>query len=234
MNKPLSASKGAWAGAVGVHVFTALGAGLGLLAMLEAVEGRWSRMFAWLAVALVVDAVDGALARHFRVRDNAPRWSGDTLDLVVDILTWVFVPAYALATAGIFPSMLAIPLALAIVVTSVLYFADTQMKTGDNFFVGFPGAWNVVAFFLFLLRPNPYIAAGLAVVLCVLTFVPIPFVHPFRVRRGRWLTAALLAIGAALAILALVQDLAPATWVTVSLCAICLYFLGAGFWREKS
>jgi phosphatidylcholine synthase len=234
MNEPLIVSKGAWAGAFGVHIFTALGAGLGLLAMLEAVEGRWSRMFAWLAVALAVDAVDGMLARRFRVRDNAPRWSGDTLDLVVDILTWVFVPAFALATGGIFPPGFEVPLALIIVVTSVLYFADTKMKAGDNFFMGFPGAWNVVAFFLFLLRPNPMVAAGLTLLLCVLTFVPLPFVHPFRVQRGRWLTAVLLATGGILTIVALVNDLRPSTWVTFSLCGVCFYFLMAGFWRKWS
>lgn len=220
--------------ALGVHVFTALGAGLGFLALLAAAEARWTLMFVWLAVALVVDAADGALARRYRVRELAPRWSGDTLDLVVDILTWVFVPAFAMVTGGIFPPMLAIALGLAIVVTSVLYFADTRMKSDDYFFMGFPGAWNVVAFFLFLLRPSPGLAAGLAIALCVLTFAPLPFVHPFRVKRGRAVTAALLLAGGALAIFALWHDLSPPSWVTVSLCAICLYFLAAGFWRSAA
>lgn len=214
-----------------VHVFTALGAGLGLLALLAAAEKRWAPMFAWLALALVVDAADGSLARRFRVRETARRWSGDTLDLVVDIVTWVFVPVFAMVTGGIFPDVLAIPLGLAIVVTSVLYFADTHMKTNDNFFMGFPGAWNLVAFFLFLLRPAAGLAAALVVALCILTFVPLPYVHPFRVERGRWLTTPLLLAGAALALLALWFDLAPPAWITVCLCAICLYFLSAGFWR---
>lgn len=219
------------AAAFGVHVFTALGAGLGLLALLAAVESRWALMFTWLALALVVDGVDGTLARRFQVRARMPRWSGDTLDLVVDILTWVFVPAYAMVAAGLLPPMLAIPLGIAIVVTSALYFADGQMKSADHYFRGFPGAWNVVAFFLFLLRPDPWIAAALVIALCVLTFIPVPFVHPFRVHTGRRLTIGLLAFGAALGVVALLRNLEPGPLVTVPLCAIFLYFMAAGLLR---
>ncbi|BAT60630.1 phosphatidylcholine synthase [Variibacter gotjawalensis] len=225
--------RAAWGAAVGVHVFTALGAGIGLLALLSAVDKHWPAMFAWLALALVVDAADGALARHYRVRENAPRWSGDTLDLVVDILTWVFVPTYAMVTGDIFPAVLAIPIGLAIVITSVIYFADTKMKAGDNFFMGFPGAWNVVAFFLFLIKPSPILAAVLAVGLCILTFVPVPFVHPFRVDRGRAVTALLLVAGGVLALYALWLGLTPPAWVTITLCLICLYFLFAGLLRRN-
>lgn len=219
--------------AFGVHIFTALGAGLGLLALLAAVEQRWAVMFAWLVAALVVDGLDGLLARRFAVRMTMPRWSGDTLDLVVDILTWVFVPAYAIVMGGILPDALAVPLGVAIVVTSALYFADTRMKSADNFFYGFPGAWNVAAFFLHLMRPDPWLAAFLVVALCVLTFVPVPFVHPFRVKRGRAVTILLLALGAALVAIALLRNLEPGPFVTVPLCAITLYFLAAGLWRRK-
>ena len=223
------------AAALSVHVFTALGAGLGLLALLAAVEKRWAVMFGWLALALVVDGIDGALARRFDVRNLAPRWSGDTLDLVVDILTWVFVPAYAIVAAGLLPSLLSVPLGIAIVVTSAIYFSDSEMKTTGHYFQGFPGAWNVVAFFLLLLRPNPWVNAAIVAGLCVLTFVKLPFVHPFRVERGRVITILLLAIGGALAMIALLYDLDPGPYVTVSLCAIGLYFLGAGlFGRAKN
>ncbi len=52
---------------------------------------------------MFIDGVDGALARHFRVAELLPRWSGDALDLVVDFTTYVFVPAYALAVSGLLP-----------------------------------------------------------------------------------------------------------------------------------
>jgi phosphatidylcholine synthase len=144
-----------------VHVLTASGAALALLALYAAVHGRWSEMFAWLALALVVDAVDGPLARYFRVAETLPRWSGDTLDLVVDFLTYVFVPAYAIAAGGLLGFPLDRAAGIVIVVTGGLYFADRRMKTHDNYFRGFPALWNCAAFYLFLLRPGPGSGSGM-------------------------------------------------------------------------
>src|SRR5262249_1949465 len=214
--------------AFSVHILTACGAALALLAMIAAVRGAWVIMFCWLAVALVVDAIDGALARRFKVTLFAPRWSGETLDLVVDFVTYVFVPAYAIATAGLLPDMLAIPLGILIVTTSALYFGDREMKTEDNGFRGFPAVWNAIAFYLFLLRPNPWIGAAVVVVLAVLTFAPVRFIHPFRVVRLRALSIAMLALWSVLGLIALARDLAPGPWVTAGVCVIALRFLAAG------
>jgi len=214
--------------AFSVHILTACGAALALLAMLAAVRGAWVVMFCWLAVALVVDAIDGALARRFKVTELAPRWSGETLDLVVDFVTYVFVPAYAIATAGLLPDMLAIPLGILIVTTSALYFADRDMKTEDNGFRGFPAVWNAIAFYLFLLRPNPWIGAAVVVALAVLTFAPVRFIHPFRLARLRPFSIAMLALWTVLGLIALARDLAPGPWITAGLCVIALYFLSAG------
>ena len=214
--------------AFGVHVLTACGAALGLLAMIAAVQGAWVVMFCWLSVALVVDAIDGALARRFKVAELAPRWSGDALDLVVDFVTYVFVPAYAIAMGGLLPDALAIPLGIVIVVTSALYFADRRMKTEDHGFRGFPALWNAIAFYLFLLRPHPWVAAAAIVTFAVLTFAPIRFVHPFRVARLRALSIIVLAIWTGLGLVALARELAPGPWVTAGLCVTALYFLLAG------
>src|SRR3979409_247320 len=88
-------SLGKRAAAFSVHIFTALGAGIALIALLEAGREHWAAMFAWLGIALVVDALDGPLARRLDVVRVQPNWSGDVLDLVVDFVTYVFVPAYA-------------------------------------------------------------------------------------------------------------------------------------------
>jgi phosphatidylcholine synthase len=147
---------------------------------------------------------------------------------VVDYTTYVFVPAYAVAAGHLMPDTLAIPSAVAIAVTGTLYFANRQMKTSDNFFRGFPAVWNLVAFYLLLLRPVPAVAAGTVALFAVLTFVPIRFVHPFRVRRLRTVTVALLTLWAALALAAVKQGLAPELWITIALCALGCYFLGVG------
>ncbi|MGB8999645.1 MAG: phosphatidylcholine synthase, partial [Pseudolabrys sp.] len=92
-----------------IHVFTATGAALALLALILGTGGHWAGMFLCLGLALVIDGVDGPLARAFEVQKLLPRWSGDTLDLVVDFTTYVFVPAYAIAASGLMPQPLAIP-----------------------------------------------------------------------------------------------------------------------------
>jgi len=214
--------------AFSVHVLTAIGAAVALFALLAATKGDWPLMFLWLGVALVIDAIDGPLARALNVAEVLPNWSGETLDLVVDYTTYVFVPAYAVAAGHLMPDTLAIPSAAAIAVTGTLYFANRNMKTSDNFFRGFPAVWNLVAFYLLLLRPPPAIAAGMVALFAVLTFVPIRFIHPFRVRRLRTVTVALLTLWAALALAAVKQGLAPALWITIGLCGLGGYFLAVG------
>jgi phosphatidylcholine synthase len=214
--------------AFGVHIFTASGAALALFALLAAIEHKWGLMFLLLGVALFVDGVDGMFARRLDVAERLPRWSGDILDLVVDFLTYVFIPAFVVVASGLLPAYLAMPCAIAIIISGALYFADTKMKTTDNYFLGFPAVWNVPAFYLLLLKPDPWVAAAAIVLLAVATFLPVPFVHPFRVRRMRGLTVALLAIWGVLASIALWRDMMPGPWITAGLCGIALYFLAVG------
>ena len=214
--------------AFAIHVFTASGAALGLGALIYAVRGQWTAMFVCLGIALIIDGVDGTFARVFRVADLLPRWSGDVLDLVVDFTTYVFVPAYALAASGLLPEPFALAAAMLIVMTGALYFADNRMKTADNYFRGFPALWNAAVFYLFLLRPSPWIAAATIMVLAVLTFVPFKFLHPMRVKRLRGLNVAALIAWSLLALLAVLRDLEPGPWVAAGLVVIGLYFISIG------
>jgi phosphatidylcholine synthase len=220
--------------AFAIHVFTACGAALALLALILATGGHWTAMFFCLGAALIVDGIDGPLARTFRVAEVLPRWSGVTLDLVVDFVTYVFVPAYAIAASGLLPPMMAILGGIIVVVTGTIYFADREMKTQDNYFRGFPVLWNLAAFYLFLLEPPPWIAAFALLALAVLTFAPIRFVHPLRVKRLRALNIALLCAWAALALVAVIYNLAPGPYVTWPLSAIGVYFLIAGIFRKAA
>jgi phosphatidylcholine synthase len=220
----------AWA----VHGLTACGAALALMALIFATGGHWEAMFFCLGLALIVDGVDGPLAREFRVAEVLPRWSGDTLDLVVDFVTYVFVPAYAIAASGLMPEFFAIPAGMIVVVTGAIYFADRRMKTEDNYFRGFPAVWNLAAFYLYVLQPPEWIAAAGVVVLAVVSFMPIRFLHPLRVRQWRRLNIALLALWAALALVALVAGLQPGPFVTVPLVLIALYFFAAGLVRRPA
>jgi phosphatidylcholine synthase len=219
--------------AFAVHVFTAAGAALALGALVYAVRGQWSAMFVCLGVALIVDGVDGTLARRFGTAELLPRWSGDVLDLVVDFTTYVFVPAYAIVAGPLLPEPLALPAGMVIVVTGAIYFADREMKTADNYFRGFPTLWNAAAFYLFLLRPPPWLAAAVVLVLAVLTFAPFKFVHPMRVTRLRPVTIGALLLWSVLALIAVLRDLDPGPWVAGGLVVLGLYFLALGLTEKK-
>ena len=214
--------------AFAVHVLTASGAALALLALILATGGQWAAMFFCLGVALIVDGIDGPLARKFNIAEVLPRWSGDTLDIVVDFVTYVFVPAYAIAASGLLPADLALAAGIVVVITGAIYFADRAMKTEDNFFRGFPVLWNLAAFYLDLLTPSEWVTAAIVAALALLTFMPIKFLHPLRVTRLRTLNVVLLGIWAALALVAVVEDLAPAPYVTWALVAIAVYFFAIG------
>ena len=218
--------------AFAVHIFTACGAACALLALIAAVGGRWPQMFLWLGAAVVIDGADGTFARRLRIAEVLPRWSGDALDVVVDVLNYVFVPAFALAASGLLPALLAVPLGILIVITGSLYFADRWMKTVDYYFRGFPAIWNVAAFYLFLLKLPPWWSALSVVGLAALTFAPIHFLHPIRITHFRALTMAALVLWAILALVAVFEDLDPGLWTTGALCALAVYFLGVGFLRR--
>lgn len=188
----------AWA----AHGFTASGAVLAFLALV-AIEGEtWRKALLWLVIALVVDGIDGSLARWADVKRGAPRIDGETLDLIIDYLTYVFVPTVFLWRARLIPDAAAPYLAGLILVAALYNFTRRDLKTEDNYFRGFPSLWHVAALYLFVGRPGPGIGAVTVCILALLTFAPVHFVHPFRVRDyGAWLPA--LAAGWAAATAAL-------------------------------
>ena len=222
-----SASPGRRLAAFSVHIFTALGAGVGLIALLEAGRAHWAAMFWWLGAALVIDAVDGPIARRLDVTRLQPNWSGDVLDLVVDFVTYVFVPAYAITASGLLLPQIAPLLGVGIAVSGALYFADRRMKSADNHFRGFPGLWNIAAFYLFLLHWPPVLSSIGVAVLIASTFLPFYVVHPIRVVRLRALTLSLIFVWIVLAIITLLRDFDVGTPVIIGLCAIAAYIVGS-------
>jgi phosphatidylcholine synthase len=217
-----------------VHLFTASGVVLAFLALEAISRGEWRLALLWLLAALAIDGIDGSLARAAKVKEVVPRIDGEAFDLIVDYLNYVFVPAVFIVRAGLVPPPLGLPLAAAILLSSVYVFVRRDMKTEDNYFRGFPALWNVVALYLFAARPGPAIGAAAVIVFALLSFAQIRFVHPFRVRDWQpWLK--LLALLWAAATLALIwpgwsQEAARA-WLAVSL-ALAAILLALGLVRS--
>ena len=174
--------------ALAVHLLTATGAVFAMLAMLAAVNGKWDIMFVWLVIAFFVDGIDGPLARKYDVKTNAPMFDGVLLDLIIDYLTYVFIPAYALFKSGLLAGWTGWFAIIIITFASAMYFADTRMKTKDNSFQGFPGCWNMAIIVIFATTPNHWLILGFVSLLAISMFLPLKFVHPVRTERWRFVT----------------------------------------------
>jgi phosphatidylcholine synthase len=177
-----------------VHLLTASGAALALLSALSVVDGNWRAAFVWLGLALVVDGIDGPLARWLRVAERLPQWDGNALDFVIDYTTYVFIPAVILAVGAGLEGAPAVLAGIVVAVSGALYWADTRMKQPDNSFRGFPAVWNMVVFVLFVLSPSTGVTLAVVLLLAALTYAPVNFVHPVRVVKWRRLTLVMLAL----------------------------------------
>lgn len=217
--------------AVGVHLFTALGAVCALFATLAIFDGAPERVFFWLAIALIIDGIDGTFARAAHVKESLPRFSGEILDLVVDYLTYVFVPVLALISWRHLEGPFGMVLAAGILLSSLYHFADTDSKDADYCFVGFPALWNGVAFLVFAWGLPSWATALLVLAAIGLAFVPMPWVHPLRVTLWRWPTAMVLSAGALAAMTTLYWGF-PATPINAWVLAItALYLTAFSFFR---
>ena len=211
-----------------VHLFTATGAVFAMLALLEAAKGDWSMMFVWLMVAFAVDGLDGPMARKTEVTVNAARLDGTVLDTIIDYLTYVIIPAFALFQSGLLPGWTGWVAIIAITFLSAIYFADTRMKTRDYSFSGFPACWNMVVLVLFAIKPDFWVSLIVVLVLAVAMLLPIKFVHPFRTERWRALTLPIAFAWTGFAIWAAWVDFDPTSWAHWGLIATTVYLTVAG------
>ena len=218
--------------ALSVHLLTATGAVLSMFAMLAAVEGKWSLMFLWLVVALIVDGVDGPLARKYDTQKNWPTYDGVLMDLIVDYLTYVFIPAFALFKSGLLDGWTGWLAIIVICYGSVVYFADTRMKTKDKSFSGFPACWNMVVLVLFALAPSPTTILAVVSFLTVAMFLNLKFVHPTRTKRWREITLPVSLAWVVFAAWAAWVDFAEGSIAHWGLVASSLYLCLAGIAQQ--
>jgi len=174
-----------------VHLYTASSAVLALLATRAVFDYRVRDAFLWLAAALVIDASDGVLARAARVSERLPWFNGAKLDDIVDYLTYVFVPALLVWRVLLVAEAWVVPVAGAMLLSSAYGFNRDDAKTGDHFFTGFPSYWNLVVFYMYVMRTPQTLNAIVLLALAIMVFVPIRFVYPSRTPKWRAVTVTL-------------------------------------------
>jgi phosphatidylcholine synthase len=214
--------------ALAVHLLTASGAVFAMLAMLAAVQEKYDIMFFWLVVAFFVDGIDGPLARKYDVKTNAPEFDGVLLDLIIDYLTYVFIPAFALFQSGRMDGWSGWLMLIIVTFASAMYFCDTRMKTKDNSFSGFPGCWNMLVLVIFALNIPWYISLVLVTFLAITMFIPLKFVHPVRTERWRTVTLPMALAWTFFAGWAALVNFHPESWAAWGLVVTSIYLIFAG------
>lgn len=174
-----------------VHLYTASGAVVAFLALSFIEQAEFQEAFWLMALAVLIDATDGTFARMVQIKELIPWFDGDRLEDIIDYLNYVVVPCLFLLRADLLPQNDALWLAAIPLVASAYGFCQKEAKTSDNFFLGFPSYWNIVAFYLYVMQTPRWVNAFLILILSVLVFVPFKYVYPSRSPMLRGLTVSL-------------------------------------------
>ncbi|OKL50136.1 CDP-alcohol phosphatidyltransferase family protein [Boudabousia marimammalium] len=216
----------------GVHAFTMTGVLWAILALTSLIEGRIGWMWIWLSVALIVDAVDGTMARKARVSEVVPWFDGVILDDIVDYLTWTFIPALFMMRYIPFGSRnLAVVMTVFIAASSMFCYANKGMKAKDYYFVGFPAAWNIVAAYFWILGTPAWFNVVASLLIGALTLSRLTFVHPLRVRAMMPINIVVTVVWIVMTGLLLGWHPVHPTWVLVLWWISGIYFIGIGILR---
>lgn len=212
----------AWA----AHLFTASGVLWGLLAVLAIINQQWILAFVWISVTILVDSVDGLLARRVRVKEAIPEFDGALLDNIVDYLTYAFVPALFLIWTDFLPPQTSILAASLILLVSAYQFCQSDAKTEDHYFKGFPSYWNIVIYYIFILNLHPWVNLTAIIILAITVFIPIKYIYPSRTRLYQGLTLSLLAIWGVVNVIILATYPNHIPWLVWLSLSFAVYYVG--------
>jgi phosphatidylcholine synthase len=199
--------------ALSVHAYTAFGAVLGFLALSAAFRGDFTTTFWMLALAFLVDATDGTLARRAHVKKVVPWIDGSLLDNIIDYLTYTVVPVAVLVQPGILPEGFQWT-AMTVLLASAYGFSRTDAKGFvEHYFLGFPSYWNVMVFYFVVLETNAWVNLFFTLGLVVMVFVPMRWLYPSRMEQGQRLTVWLGIVWAVMGMVLILQLPEPTKWL---------------------
>ncbi len=215
-----------------VHIFTATGIAVALLAFIAVSDRDWREVYLWLFVALLIDGVDGTLARKARVTEVLPQMSGKMVDSVIDFTTYAMIPAFFFYQAQLAPEGWNFLCAAVMVVSSALYYGKEGMIADSMHFIGFPALWNVFVFFDFFVFDLPgWLNAAMVFLFAALHFAPIKFAYPSRATRWRGLTLA-ISIAALIAAALLIWEYpARSPFLKIIVVVAGVYFVVLAMWE---
>ncbi len=215
-----------------VHIFTTSGVVVGMMALEAIFTGKPRAAIAYLLITQLIDGIDGPMARQIDIRAVVPKLDGYILDLVIDYVTCVVVPAAFMHQFGLLPSRFSLATAGLVVFLSAMWFSRTDMMTEDHWFNGFPATWNLVAPSLYLMNTSKWINLGLVVLLSGLMLTNAKFPHMVRAAAAREITLPVTGIWLLTLAYATTRT-AHSRASTAILIAVFIYFTGLSVWRSR-
>ena len=212
--------------AYGVHILTATGAGLGLWAIILTYDGFYKEAIWVMAVAAIIDSIDGALARTTQTKEHAPKIDGALMDNIIDFVTWTIAPLLWIYATMQIPAWVLVLCATA----SAFGFSNTKAKTDDHFFQGFPSYWNIVVFYIFLLELPMEFASSILLMFAFVTFLPVKFLYPTRTSFLRPLTLILGSLFTLQLIALMYYFDESAPWLIYTSFLFPFYYFGLSFY----
>jgi len=219
-----------------VHLFTATGAIWGFLALRAIFAHEWKLAIVYMVIAMIVDGVDGMFARWLDVKTYASGLDGALLDNILDYFNYTVVPALFLVEADLLSPALAMPGAIAILLTSAYQFTQVDAKTDgteEYFFKGFPDYWNVMVIYMLIMQLGQWVNLGFLLVFNILIFVPIKYIYPTRTKRLKILTLALSGIYGAIGVLGIILYPNVPQWIIYASFVYIAYYFVLSLWPHK-
>lgn len=215
-----------------VHLYTALGAVVGFFTILAIEQANFREAFYLMAFAVIIDASDGTLARAARVKELIPWFDGNLLDEIVDYFNYVIVPCLFLLRANLLPPQDALWLAALPLLASAYGFCQKDAKSADSFFLGFPSYWNIVVFYLYVLKTPLWVNAFLILTLSILVFVPIKYIYPSRSPRFRKQTNVLGSLWGVAIVYVIYRLPDPPRALLLASVSFPAYYIALSLWLE--
>ncbi|MFN8515779.1 MAG: hypothetical protein U0232_28280 [Thermomicrobiales bacterium] len=205
-----------------VHFYTATGAVFAAWALLAIFHREFRNAWILITVTILIDSTDGALARTFRVKEVLPNFDGRRLDDIVDYLGWVLVPIVLLVVADMLPAWAAAAPLLA----SGYGFGQEQAKTEDNYFLGWPSYWSILAFILYEFDAPKVIVTAIILFFSVMVLVPVRYPYPTQMKQLRAPTLLLTIPWLLIGLYQIYLQPERPLWLAILYCFYPVYYTG--------
>jgi len=177
-----------------VHLLTCSGLIIGFFALISVFKNDQSSAFLFLGLALLIDAIDGTLARKFKVTVFVKNIDGKMLDSVIDFFNYIIIPSVMIYWFKFVPTPFEIIIPSIILIISAISYSNNKLMTPDNFYKGFPCIWNILLFYLYLFDLSQTHNLLLISACILLKFIPIKFIHPLRVNKYKKYSAVFMVL----------------------------------------